>query len=72
MFGSYSKDASAEDSDIDLVVDFSETVDLFTYAHLIEDVQNLFNKRVDMITVQGIKPALKNRILSEVEWIERS
>ena len=70
LFGSFTRGTQTEDSDIDLLVEFRRPIDLFAYANLIEDLSNSMQLKVDLITINGIKPALKQKILHEVEWIE--
>jgi len=70
IFGSYVKGTPSENSDIDLLVDFSETITLLQYAHLTDSMRNILNSRVDIVTLNGVKPYLKDSIMNEVEWIE--
>jgi len=70
LFGSYVHNSQNEKSDIDLLVDFSEPVDLFAYVNLADRLSQRMEIRVDLVTVKGLKPSLRNKILSEVEWIE--
>ncbi len=70
IFGSFVHNTQNEKSDIDLIVDFKEPVDLFAYANLTDKLSQTMHQKVDMVTINGLKPALRNKILSEVEWIE--
>lgn len=70
LFGSFARETQTEDSDIDILVEFRKPIDLFAYANLVEELSNSMQLKVDMVTVNGIKPALKQKILHEVEWIE--
>lgn len=70
IFGSYINDNASEKSDIDLLVDFSETISLLQYVHLSDSITRFLNKKVDLVTVDGIKPAIQNTIINQVEWIE--
>lgn len=70
LFGSFVHDAQNNASDIDLLVDFREPVDLFAYANLADKLSQEMQRRVDIVTVGGLKPALRAKILGEVEWIE--
>ncbi len=70
LFGSFIHDSQHEKSDIDLLIDFKEPVDLFAYVNLVDKLSQSMNHRVDLVTVNGLKPALRNKILKEVEWIE--
>lgn len=70
LFGSSVRDAHNDTSDIDLVVGFSEVISLFDYVRLSDDLSGILSGKVDLVTMDGIKPLIKHRILDEVEWIE--
>jgi hypothetical protein len=70
LFGSFAHGTNNEESDIDLLIDFKEPVDLFAYVNLKDKLSQTMHQKVDLVTVSGLKPALRNKILSEVEWIE--
>lgn len=70
IFGSYVKETQKPESDIDLVVDFSDSVTLFQYVHLVDSITGFLNQKVDLVTVDGIKPMIKEKVLKEVEWVE--
>ncbi len=70
LFGSFVHDRAGEESDIDLLIDFTEPIDLFAYVNLIDTLSHSMCRKIDVVTINGIKPALKEKILNEVEWIE--
>jgi uncharacterized protein len=70
IFGSYVKGNYTEKSDIDLLLGFSNTISLLQYVHLSDSITSFLNHDVDVITIDGIKPLLKDSILKEVEWVE--
>ena len=70
IFGSYATDKMKKRSDVDLLVDFDETIDLFDYVHLSDEIQQMLKAKVDLSTPDAIKPYIKPKILREVEWIE--
>lgn len=70
IFGSYVHETQKPDSDIDLVVDFSGPVTLFQYVHLADSITGFLDQKVDLVTVDGIKPIIKEKVLKEVEWVE--
>ena len=64
IFGSAARDQLSESSDLDFLVDFeSKTFD--AYMDLKELLESAFNRRVDLVLVDAIKPALREAILSE-------
>lgn len=70
IFGSYAKGSAADGSDIDILVDFSEAITLPQYVHLSDTLTELLATKADIVPLKGIKPYLKDRILSEVVWVE--
>jgi uncharacterized protein len=70
IFGSYVKGNFTEKSDIDLLLGFSNAITLLQYVHLSDSITSFLNHDVDVITIDGIKPLLKDSILKEVEWVE--
>lgn len=67
VFGSAAKGTLNEDSDIDLLVEFSQEIDLLDYADnyfsLLEQLQDIFNRKVDLVSIKSLKnPILKEHI----------
>lgn len=65
LFGSYARGEATEKSDIDLVMNFSDTITLFTYAEIIEELENLFGKKVDIVSHNSASPRLLYQIIDE-------
>jgi predicted nucleotidyltransferase len=62
LFGSFARDESTESSDMDFVVNFTQkTFD--NYMDLKSYLENLFNRRVDLVIADSIKPRLRPQIL---------
>lgn len=70
IFGSYASGKQSETSDVDILVDFSGSLTLFQYVHLADSISDLLDTRVDLVTVSGIKPMIKDKIMQEVDWVE--
>jgi predicted nucleotidyltransferase len=70
IFGSCATGKMKKKSDVDLLVDFDEMIDLFDYVHLTDELQQMLKTKVDLSTPDAIKPYIKPKILREVEWIE--
>jgi len=50
LFGSYAEGRARDDSDIDLLVEFSSpNVSLFMLSHIKEEIESKLNKKVDLI-----------------------
>jgi predicted nucleotidyltransferase len=70
IFGSFITGKAKKKSDVDLLVEFEDVIDLFDFVHLTDDLQKILKIRVDLSTPDAIKPYIKPMILKEVEWIE--
>ncbi|MCU0310976.1 MAG: nucleotidyltransferase family protein [Acidimicrobiales bacterium] len=64
VFGSVARGEPGEQSDIDLLVDFESGSSLFDLLHLTEELEQLLNRRVDVVSTGGLKER-DQRILSE-------
>ncbi|MBR1754770.1 nucleotidyltransferase family protein [bacterium] len=65
LFGSYAKNLQNADSDIDLLVKFKKTVDMFDFIDLQDYLSRLFEKKIDLGTSNGLKDFIKEKILKE-------
>jgi uncharacterized protein len=65
VFGSYSRGDQTEHSDIDLLVEFSQTIDLFDYVELQMHLSELLGTKVDLVTGDTLKPQIKDMVLKE-------
>ena len=65
LFGSFARDEGREDSDVDLLVEFSRPIGLFEFVRLQRQLGELVGHRVDLVTPAALTPQLRDRILSE-------
>ena len=65
LFGSYVRAEEGEESDIDILVDFPKGKSLFDFIGLQLKLEDALHKKVDLVTYKGLKPRLRERILSE-------
>lgn len=56
-------------SDIDILVEFYETIDLFEFVELEDFLSEALGVKVDSVTKETLKPRIKNRILKEAVYI---
>ncbi|WP_421996737.1 nucleotidyltransferase family protein [Reyranella sp.] len=68
VYGSVARDEAREDSDIDILVEFEETPDLFQMAALRDRLCEILGRPVDLATPRGLKPRLRDRVLNEVRY----
>ena len=69
IFGSYSRGDLNKNSDIDILVEFSETPDFFEFIRLENFLEGLLRIKVDLVTRDALKPLIKNEILKETIYI---
>lgn len=67
LFGSFVRDEQTETSDIDLLVEFSRPVG-FEFLDLKDYLESVFDREVDLVTPNAIKPYMRDEILSEVQY----
>ncbi|MBR1424367.1 nucleotidyltransferase family protein [bacterium] len=65
LFGSYAKNQQTSDSDIDLLVSFTKPVDMFDFIDLQDYLIRLFDKKIDLGTLNSLKTFIKDRVLKE-------
>ena len=68
LFGSYVQGTANASSDIDLLVEL-ERLTFRDYMGLALFLEDLFEKKVDLVTVTSVKPRLKPYIEKEVEYV---
>ena len=68
IFGSFVRGEEVEDSDVDILVEFSEPIG-WEFFDLKELLVEILGREVDLVTVGGLRPQLKDRILQEVVYI---
>ena len=66
IFGSYVRDEQGPESDLDLLVTFSEPPGLIRFVALENHLSDLLGVKVDLVMKNALKPRLGERILQEV------
>ncbi|MCR4315145.1 MAG: nucleotidyltransferase family protein [Planctomycetes bacterium] len=69
IFGSYSRGEAREDSDVDILVEFSETPGLFKFIELEEYLEEILGVKVDLVTKNALRPRMAKKILDEVIYV---
>ena len=64
IFGSYARGEETKKSDLDILVRFSENakISLFDYVRIMDKIEKLLNKKVDMVSEGGIMAFAKESI----------
>ena len=67
LFGSYVRNEQFPHSDIDILVDFSpEKENYDNFMALYDYLENIFDKKVEVVTLNGLSPHIKPYILKEI------
>lgn len=69
VFGSYAKNLQNKESDLDILVDYSEPVSFFQFLELEEYLEKLFHMKVDLVSKTALKPKIGEQILREIAYI---
>lgn len=65
LFGSVARDEADEDSDVDLLVEFSKPVGLFEFVELREYLADILGCEVDLVPRNSLKRQLRDQVLAE-------
>lgn len=66
LFGSVARGEATAESDVDLLVEFDRPVGLFELFALQDELELILGHRVDVGTVQSLKPRVRERALEEM------
>jgi uncharacterized protein len=65
IFGSVARDEAAQDSDVDLLVEFDRPIGLFHFFRVQRRLEQILGCRVDLVMRGAVKPQLRDRIFRE-------
>jgi predicted nucleotidyltransferase len=65
LFGSVARREARSDSDVDVLVDLESDRSLFDLGGLLMELQNLLGCKVDVVTEQGLRPRIRERVLRD-------
>ncbi len=68
LFGSYAKGEQRMDSDIDMLVEFSEPVGFFDFMGLEFHLTDLLGVKVDLVTPDALRPLMRDDILESAVY----
>ena len=68
IFGSYVRGDQNSDSDIDIIVEFKEPVELL-FVHLAGYLEEIIGIKVDLLTPEAIKPNRRKFILKDLVYV---
>ena len=68
LFGSVVRDDFTNESDIDIVVDFSKPIGI-EFIDLAYELEAIFKRKVDLVSLDGIKPKYMRVIEPEIIYV---
>ena len=69
VFGSFVRSEQADDSDLDILVDFTAPISLFEFIEMEEELSQILGVKVDLVSRNALKPYIGKRILGEVQLV---
>lgn len=65
IFGSYVRGEENQKSDIDLLVDLKDSMSLLDFIGLKQEIEEILDRKVDLVEYETIKPLLKKEIFRD-------
>ena len=70
LFGSFAREHQGKDSDVDVLVEFEPGHKTFdNFIHLAFFLEDLFERRVELVTPEALSPYIGPHIMQEVEYV---
>ena len=67
IFGSYARNEQSKDSDVDILVKFSNPIG-WEFIDLKDYLKEILDLEIDLVTIKALKPQLRDNILKEVVY----
>ena len=68
LFGSAAREEARDDSDVDILVEFSRSVGLFEFVRLERFLEGLLGRPVDLATPDALRPEMREQVLKEAVY----
>jgi len=65
LFGSYIRNEQRAESDIDFLVEFESPISIFQHVNLTYELEAIFDRRVEVVSIKALKPMLRESIIRE-------
>lgn len=69
VFGSYAREESTRDSDIDLLVKVDESKTLLDLVRMERELSQILGRKVDLLTEESLSKYLREKIKKEVKTV---
>lgn len=68
LFGSYARDENSSDSDVDIMVEFKDTIG-FKFTDLADELEKTLNLKVDLVSKNGIKAKYFEYLKQDLKYV---
>jgi predicted nucleotidyltransferase len=68
LFGSHARNEQKEDSDIDILVEFTKNIGI-RFIDLADELETIFGKKVDLVSKNGLKNKYLEQIYSDLRYV---
>jgi len=69
LFGSYARGEADRASDVDLLVEYSKPKSFFTHLDTVYDLEELFNKKIDLVTKRALGAEVGERVSRDLRTV---
>jgi len=71
IFGSFARGDINSDSDIDILyrIDRDKKLSIFKYLQLMQELENFFHRKIDLIRYEALKPKIKEYIEKDIKYV---
>lgn len=66
LFGSVARDEAGPDSDVDILIEPDRRLDLFDLGRIQIRLEEIFGRRVELVTMQGLVERYRRRIVPDL------
>jgi len=71
LFGSFARDEADDESDIDILYEIKKDkkLSMFAYLKLLNELENNFHKKVDLVRERTLKPQIKDHVYRDLTYV---
>jgi uncharacterized protein len=68
IFGSFTREDFRDDSDIDILIDYDQSIGI-EFIDLAEELEKILNRKVDLVSKNGVKPKYFDEIQKDLIYV---
>jgi len=71
LFGSFAREEADDNSDIDILykIEKDKKLSIFKYLKLTKQLEDFFDKKIDLVRDETLKPQLKSYIQKDISYV---